>query len=550
MKKAFSLILIAALVLSVTSAAAALSFPDVDASHWAASYISGLVSTGTINGFEDGTFRPNATVTRAQFVKMIGKGQERKTQEFSDVTPDYWGYEYIMYSELEGITADKFEPDTPITRNDVVNLLWIRAGKPAGVTTPPNINRQGTNAEAVSWAYSTGLVVGNDYLDLRLNDSLTRAEASKLIICSRDMDTTGGAPITGSSYSRKVSYYNVIDDGIYERTYTSLDVVDKPYNPADNITNGELALAAVRLICDEKNPAYSNISAVPQFEHKYAKPIDMLCRYYLGNEKNNAAYADAPATVREAIMALMFATMRTSLSYIKYDVNGPNYSQATEFESETAKILLAASYQNGIKLGGEEITNLNSPITLKEFADLLNEFDGMSGFYTAKLFSANAVRSYRDCKLNTNISSYPSNADQYTAILADVPAYVYEAPYASSKQTPKDSFFVTNQFKIIFENMCSQIAHSISEKGADVTITLYPGLSWNNGNGYTVRVKMDVNSLSGANKLSDIIKCSNDVIGSLQLYQGQSFFLDIDSGKILDDVVFPVEYVFVSQYVG
>ncbi|MBO4896836.1 MAG: S-layer homology domain-containing protein [Clostridia bacterium] len=549
MKKLLLILLAFTLIFSMPQAALASSFPDVDDSHWAINYINNLVAAGTINGFEDGTFRPGEIVTRAQFVKMIGYGSTRREYDFPDIAPDHWAYEYIMTCELAAKPNGNFEPNLPITRNEVVSLLWIRAGKPAGVTAPPNINRQGSSAQAVSWAYSTGLVVGDDYLNLRLKDSLTRAEAAKIIVCSRELDNTTGTPIEGSSYKRKVSYYNVVDDGIYERTYNALDVIDKPYNPDDTITNGELALAAVRLICDEKKPAYANISAVPQFSHKYAKPIDVLCRYYLGNDKNNASYADSAATVREAIMALMFATIRTSTSYIKYDENGPIYNGAA-YESDTAKLLLTIAYQYGIKLGDNEIQNINSPVTMKEFANLLLEFDGMSGFYTSKSFMANGEQTIKDCQINSKISSYPANADQYNVILADVPAYVYETPFLNCEQSPKESFFVTNQFKLIFETLCSQLAHNITGKGANVTITLYPGLTWNNGKGYTLRVKFTVNSLSEPRVLSEVINCSNDTIGSLNLYQGMSIFLDIDTNNLLNDVVFPTDKASVTQYVG
>ena len=550
MKKTVSLILILAFLIATSVVPTAMSFPDVDGSHWALEYISALINDGTINGFEDGTFRPGATVTRAQFVKMIGKGQTRKTTVFSDVTPEHWGYEYIMTSELEGMSADRFEPDTPITRNDVVNLLWLRAGKPSGALVPPNINSQGTNIEAVSWAYSTGLVVGNDYINLRLSDSLTRAEASKLIICSRQIEKEASPATGASSYKREVSYFDKLDSNSYESAYNAFAVVDKPYSPDDTITNGELAMAAVRIICDEASPSYQNISSAPAFEHKYARPLSVLCRYYLGDDKNNAAYADAPATVRDTILALMFATMRTSLSLIKYDASGPTYSDASTAENDDIKLLLAAAYQNGVQFDDKETVSLTSPITMKQFACLLIEFDGMSGFYTAKEFSSGGRRISKDCKLNVKPSSYPQNADQFNAILSDVPNYVYESPFAASVQSPKESFYITNQFRVIFENMCSQIAHDISNKGAEVTITSYPGLSWNNDNGYTLRVKLTVDSLSTAKSLSDVIKCANDSIGALSLYEGLTLFLDIDTGKVLDDVVFPSEYIFVSQYVG
>lgn len=53
--------------------AASSSFPDVAATHWAASAISALIANQITTGFEDGTFRPNGTLTRSNFAVFVAR---------------------------------------------------------------------------------------------------------------------------------------------------------------------------------------------------------------------------------------------------------------------------------------------------------------------------------------------------------------------------------------------------------------------------------------------------------------------------------------------
>ena len=57
-------------------------FADLPESHWGYPSVNKLVADGTVKGYEDGTFRPDNTVTRAEFVKMMGVGPERRGSDF------------------------------------------------------------------------------------------------------------------------------------------------------------------------------------------------------------------------------------------------------------------------------------------------------------------------------------------------------------------------------------------------------------------------------------------------------------------------------------
>lgn len=535
MKKFISIITLICIISSFTIVSMAASFSDLTSDHWASQYVDVLIADGTINGYEDGSFRPAGTVTRAEFVKMIGKGSSRRSNEFADVDKSHWAYEYVMSSGFEP-GSEFFEPSKPITRGEVVNLLWLRVGSPKGIAIPPVIHRQGSNYDAVSWAYSNRIMNGDDYIDLRLDDTLTRAEAAALIVRSRKSGSESG----------DLKFIDVIDQNLFETAYNAFGVVDKAYSADATLTVGEVAMAAARILSDCDKPDYPGLSATISFEHPYAQAINMISRYYAGSENDNAAYADKTATVQDAILALMFATQRTSALPISYDANGATYKTANPAnDSQTS--LLKRAYQNGICLINVDDMDLGKAITLKEFACLLIEFDGFSGFNSGIRYSSNS-RSV-DYKLNAVLSTYPSNASVYRIVLKDIPAYVYEKPFIDAVELPKDSYLTTSIFDSVFQTMFKQW-HTLCN-GSGISIEIYdnPALAVKTSNGYTFRIKLKIVDKGHVTKLSDIINCSDEKIGSVTLENGMEMYLDVNTGKKLDDVFFPFENIYVNQII-
>ena len=113
------------MIMSLCVCVTAASFSDISADHWAYQNIKTLVDEGTINGYNDGTFKPNKSVTRAEFVKMIGKWNKKSEIAYSDITKEHWAYDYIIWSGLDA-AGDKIYPDVEIKRSDVINLIWKR----------------------------------------------------------------------------------------------------------------------------------------------------------------------------------------------------------------------------------------------------------------------------------------------------------------------------------------------------------------------------------------------------------------------------------------
>ncbi|MGK4044313.1 S-layer homology domain-containing protein [Heyndrickxia oleronia] len=106
-------------------------FKDVKDGYWSTQYINSLYAAKLINGYEDGTFKPEGNVTRAEFAKLVvdayGLTLTNAATPFTDVKAGNWATPYIQtaYANglIKGVTASKFDPSAPIKRGDLAILL-------------------------------------------------------------------------------------------------------------------------------------------------------------------------------------------------------------------------------------------------------------------------------------------------------------------------------------------------------------------------------------------------------------------------------------------
>lgn len=103
-------------------------FTDVPDSHWANRAISTLSNAGVINGFQDGTFQPDAYITRAQFTAMTSRFEAvlpGLENTFADVSEDHWARDMIAYAANQGwvTRGGNFRPQENITRAEVMDML-------------------------------------------------------------------------------------------------------------------------------------------------------------------------------------------------------------------------------------------------------------------------------------------------------------------------------------------------------------------------------------------------------------------------------------------
>lgn len=132
-KKLISLLL--ALVCLV-SAASAVNFSDVTEKTENHEAIEVLSNRGILGGYPDGTFRPEATVTRAEaaavIVRMMDYELDDTPSAYTDVANDFWGRAYIMAATREGILTGmgngRFAPQDPVTYPQYVKMLVCAVG--------------------------------------------------------------------------------------------------------------------------------------------------------------------------------------------------------------------------------------------------------------------------------------------------------------------------------------------------------------------------------------------------------------------------------------
>ena len=111
-------------------------FTDVAEDAWYHDYVYDLVYRGVVNGMTATTYEPEGKLTRAQFVKLLACSLEEaetlKTYEgqhpFTD-SEGHWAETYIAWAKdkgiVEGVSATEFDPEAPITREQMATILSL-----------------------------------------------------------------------------------------------------------------------------------------------------------------------------------------------------------------------------------------------------------------------------------------------------------------------------------------------------------------------------------------------------------------------------------------
>ena len=160
-----------------------------------AEVVDTLVSLGVINGYTDGSFKPNDTVTRAEMAKMIyvlrtgnsdASAYNNDKTSFTDVN-GHWAAGFIKYCQSVGIiagqSATKFAPDQTVTAQEAAKMLLVTLGYDA----------QKAGLVGINWASKTNALADENGLLDDVNTSFTgpcpRQYAAQLIYNAIDAST-------------------------------------------------------------------------------------------------------------------------------------------------------------------------------------------------------------------------------------------------------------------------------------------------------------------------------------------------------------------------
>ena len=160
-----------------------------------ADVVDTLVSLGIVEGFEDGSFQPNGTVTRAQMAKMIyvlrtgnsdASAYNDEKSSFTDIN-GHWARGYIKYCQSLGIIAGKsntkFVPNEKVSAQEAAKMLLVTLG----------YNAQKAGLVGTGWASKTNALADEAGLLEDVNTSFTaacpRQYAAQLIYNAIDAKT-------------------------------------------------------------------------------------------------------------------------------------------------------------------------------------------------------------------------------------------------------------------------------------------------------------------------------------------------------------------------
>ena len=136
-----------------------------------------LVALGVIDGYADGSFKPEGTVSRAEMAKMIyvlrtgnsdASAYNDDKSSFTDIG-DHWGRGYIKYCQSLGIisgkSVTKFDPNGKVTAQEAAKMLLVTLGYDA----------QKAGLEGATWASKTNALADENGLLEDVNTSFTAA---------------------------------------------------------------------------------------------------------------------------------------------------------------------------------------------------------------------------------------------------------------------------------------------------------------------------------------------------------------------------------------
>ena len=213
--------------------------------HWAEATITNMINANVISGYPDGSFKPNANISRAEFAALIVKAfnlRGTSGKVFND-TAEHWAKDAIatayQYGIVNGYSDTEFGPGDPITREQAAVMIV----KATILNNAANLNFSDADQisswaqKSVQIAVSAGLFSGYPDGTFKPQGNTTRAEAASILykyfaISEQDIEVK---PIDDEIIDDKIS--NIFDEaGIYGPKRGTETIEDNVIVTADGVS--------------------------------------------------------------------------------------------------------------------------------------------------------------------------------------------------------------------------------------------------------------------------------------------------------------------------
>lgn len=168
------------------------SFSDVQSNYFFADAINYLAEKKVITGYEDGTFRPNDTLTREQAAIIIARALDLNIEEqndlvFKDVPSTMFGYKHIaaLYNAgiINGVSETEFKPYDIVTRGQMAKMLvnGFNINTEKYETAPFNDIKNSYAEHEINTLYHAGITKGISPTEFGFNEKVTRGQIAQFI---------------------------------------------------------------------------------------------------------------------------------------------------------------------------------------------------------------------------------------------------------------------------------------------------------------------------------------------------------------------------------
>lgn len=174
-------------------------FSDIKG-HWAEEKIQAWIDEGLIQGYLDGSFKPDNFITRAEFMSLVNHAFGYKGEaeiSFKDVSEDAWYYQAVSIARaagyMDGYTDHTMRPENPITRQEVSKILALIKNLEKDVETANSFSDSSSIAAwskgFVGAAAAATIMVGYTDESFKPLNKITRAEAVAALDNVLEMDS-------------------------------------------------------------------------------------------------------------------------------------------------------------------------------------------------------------------------------------------------------------------------------------------------------------------------------------------------------------------------